>query len=194
MYREKTINFSCEHIDYYDEPIIDGVITKKNRGGFITEPEEINSVIPQPLSALKDSDLAVIGRQDKAHGLQIDEDEDSILAFTALYFVTEERIPTIEIADSPMPHTPLAEGGVKKITSYGMFVDAGGRHGLPATMRSADKLLLILQNFLSMEISLPSQLSLMIMTSVIFLYRLPPDGQILAITSRVTSHRVMLLL
>jgi small subunit ribosomal protein S1 len=127
--QEKTINFIKEHKDDYEDLIIEGVITKKNKGGYVIEADEVNFFLPKSLSALKDTDLDVIGRKVKAQVVKIDEDENSIVVSRRKLF-NEERKRKKDIVDSLMEDNKIVEGVIKKITSYGMFVDVGGVDGL----------------------------------------------------------------
>ncbi len=126
--QEKTLNFIEAHKDDYEDLVIDGVITKKNRGGYVVEADAVSFFMPRSLAAFKDSD-DVVGRKIKAQVIKIDEDENSIVISRRKLF-NEERKRKKEIIDKLMEDDVIVEGEIKKITSYGMFVDVGGADGL----------------------------------------------------------------
>ncbi|MCD6258916.1 MAG: 30S ribosomal protein S1 [Helicobacteraceae bacterium] len=126
--QQKTIDFIDAHKDNFEELIIEGVITKKNRGGYVVEADDIAFFMPRSLAAFKDTD-DVIGRKIKAQVIKIDEAENSIVVSRRKLF-NEERKKKKEIIDKLMEDDAIIEGTIKKITSYGMFVDVGGVDGL----------------------------------------------------------------
>jgi len=125
---QKTIDFIDAHKEDYEELIIEGIITKKNRGGYVIEADDVAFFMPRSLAAFKDTD-EVIGRKIKAQVVKIDDAENSILVSRRKLF-NEERKKKKEIIDQLMENNTVVEGVIKKITSYGMFVDVGGVDGL----------------------------------------------------------------
>jgi small subunit ribosomal protein S1 len=126
--QEKTIEFIDSHKENFEDVIIEGVITKKNRGGYVVEADDVSFFMPRSLAAFKDSD-DVVGRKIKAQVVKIDEDENSIVVSRRKLF-NEERKRKKKIIDQLMEDDVVVEGTIKKITSYGMFVDVGGVDGL----------------------------------------------------------------
>ena len=126
--QEKTLEFINAHKDDFEEMIIEGTITKKNRGGYIVEADDVSFFLPRSLAAFKDSDQ-VVGRKVKAQVVKIDDAENSIVVSRRKLF-NEERKKKKEIIDALMEEGTVVEGTIKKITSYGMFVDVGGVDGL----------------------------------------------------------------
>ncbi|NCO01493.1 MAG: 30S ribosomal protein S1 [Epsilonproteobacteria bacterium] len=125
---QKTIDFIDAHKEDYEELIIEGIITKKNRGGYVIEADDVAFFMPRSLAAFKDTD-EVIGRKIKAQVVKIDDAENSIVVSRRKLF-NEERKKKKEIIDQLMENNTVVEGVIKKITSYGMFVDVGGVDGL----------------------------------------------------------------
>jgi small subunit ribosomal protein S1 len=125
---QKTIDFIDAHKDDYEDLIIEGIITKKNRGGYVIEADAVSFFMPRSLAAFKESD-EVIGRKVKAQVVKIDDAENSIVVSRRKLF-NEERKKKKEIIDKLMEDDVVVEGTIKKITSYGMFVDVGGVDGL----------------------------------------------------------------
>jgi len=125
---QKTIEFIAAHKDEYEDLVIEGIITKKNRGGYVIEADDVAFFMPRSLAAFKDTD-EVIGRKIKAQVVKIDDAENSIVVSRRKLF-NEERKKKKEIIDQLMAEDTVVEGVIKKITSYGMFVDVGGVDGL----------------------------------------------------------------
>ena len=126
--QQKTLDFIDAHKDNFEDIIIDGVITKKNRGGYVVEAEDVTFFMPRSLAAFKDTD-DVIGRKIKAQVVKIDADQNSIVLSRRKLF-NEERKKKKEVIDKLLESDSIIEGTIKKITSYGMFVDVGGVDGL----------------------------------------------------------------
>jgi len=126
--QEKTIEFIDAHKDDFEDVVIEGIITKKNRGGYVVEADAVSFFMPRSLAAFKDSD-DVVGRKIKAQVVKIDPAENSIIVSRRKLF-NEERKKKKEIIDQLMAEDVVVEGTIKKITSYGMFVDVGGVDGL----------------------------------------------------------------
>jgi len=125
---QKTIDFIEAHKEDFEDLIIEGVITKKNRGGYVIEADDVSFFMPRSLAAFKETD-EVVGRKIKAQVVKVDAEENSIVVSRRKLF-NEERKKKKEIIDKLMEDDILVEGTIKKITSYGMFVDVGGVDGL----------------------------------------------------------------
>ncbi len=126
--QEKTIEFIDAHKEDFENLVIEGVIVKKNRGGYVVEADTVSFFMPRSLAAFKESD-DVVGRKIKAQVVKIDSQENSIIVSRRKLF-NEERKKKKEIIDQLMAEDVVVEGVVKKITSYGMFVGVGGVDGL----------------------------------------------------------------
>ena len=70
--QEKTLEFIKAHKEDYEDLTIEGTITKKNRGGYVVEADDVSFFLPRSLAAFKDSDQ-VVGRTVKAQIIKIDE-------------------------------------------------------------------------------------------------------------------------
>ena len=126
--QEKTIEFIEANKDDFEDLVVEGIVTKKNRGGYVVEADRVSFFMPRSLAAFKESD-DVIGRKIKAQVIKIDPEENSIILSRRKLF-NEERKRKKEIIDQLMADDVVVEGIIKKITSYGMFVDVGGVDGL----------------------------------------------------------------
>ncbi len=126
--QEKIMQFIDENKDDYENLVIEGTVVKKNRGGYVIESDDMHFFMPRSLAAFKEGDN-VIGRKIKAQVIKIDPEENSVVVSRRKLF-NEERKRKKEIIDKLMEEESIVEGVVKKITSYGMFVDVGGVDGL----------------------------------------------------------------
>jgi len=126
--QQKTLDFIDKYKENFEDLIIDGVITKKNRGGYVVEADGVSFFMPRSLAAFKESD-DVVGRKIKAQVVKIDEEQNSIVVSRRKLF-NDERKKKKEIIEKLMEDDSVVEGTIKKITSYGMFVDVGGVDGL----------------------------------------------------------------
>lgn len=126
--QQKTIDFIDKYKENFEDIIIDGVITKKNRGGYVVEADDVVFFMPRSLAAFKDTD-EVVGRKIKAQVVKIDEEQNSIVVSRRKLF-NDERKKKKEVIDKLLEDDAAVEGTIKKITSYGMFVDVGGVDGL----------------------------------------------------------------
>lgn len=112
----------------YKDVVIEGVITKKNRGGYLIEADGIEYFMPKFMSALKD-DAKNIGKSIKACIINIKPDEDTIVVSRKRFFELDNKLKKEGAAKLLEATAPLA-GVVKKITSFGMFVEVEGIEGL----------------------------------------------------------------
>lgn len=124
----KTLEFITAHKDDYEDLIVEGTVTKMNRGGYIIEEDGVVFFMPKSLAALKENE-DVIGRRIKAAVIKVDEAESSIV-LSRRKLLNEDRKKRKQIIDALLEEDTVVEGTIKKITSYGMFVDIGGVDGL----------------------------------------------------------------
>ena len=120
-----------EFIGEYDEEqeyIIDGVVTKKNKGGYVVESEGLEFFMPRTLSYLS-SKIDAIGKKVKAVIVKVDKEKNSVV-ISRKELIERDKARVQEIVDRLLESKDVVEGTIKKITSYGMFVDVGGMDGL----------------------------------------------------------------
>ena len=120
------------YIDSYNEEnqdIFDVKIIGKNRGGFVAQNSDgIEFFLPRSQGGFKDAN-AVAGKSFKVKVIKIDKDEQSIIV-SRKKLLDEDRKKKREAISAVAENTDVIEGVVKKITTYGMFVDVGGVDGL----------------------------------------------------------------
>ena len=121
----------AEFIEEYDdeqEYVVEGVITKKNKGGFVVNVSGLEFFMPRTLSYISYK-VDPIGKQVKALIVKVDKEKNSVVV-SRKALIEREKAETQEIVDRLLENKAVVVGVIKKITSYGMFVDVGGMDGL----------------------------------------------------------------
>ncbi|MDL0088277.1 30S ribosomal protein S1 [Campylobacter gastrosuis] len=120
-------------IDAYEpekfaEPI-DVKIVGKNKGGFVaTDANGVEFFLPKTQSGFKNSN-DVVGKSYKVKIIKVDKDEQSIVV-SRKKLLDEDRKKRKEAIAGIVDNADIMQGTIKKITTYGMFVDVGGVDGL----------------------------------------------------------------
>jgi small subunit ribosomal protein S1 len=119
-------------IDSFDEnnnPLFDVKVVGKNKGGLIAENSDgIEFFLPRSQVAVKDPQT-LVGKTIKVSVLKVDKENESIVV-SRKKPLDEERKRRKDIIQELMEKNEAIEGVVKRITTYGMFVDVGGVDGL----------------------------------------------------------------
>ncbi len=112
-----------------EEITIEGTIIGKNKGGYIVEGSDgVEFFLPKSQAYLKES-KSLIGKKIKAKVIKVDPQSKSIV-ISRKRLIEEEREQKKAIIDQMLESGEVRRGVIKKITSYGMFVDVGGVDGL----------------------------------------------------------------
>lgn len=117
--------------DYEErEIIVEGKILRKNKGGFIIENDEgIEFFMPNSLALIRHDEADVIGKKITAAIVKIDEGNGSIV-LSRKKLLNDKRKVKREAVKKLVDDGDIVEGLVKKIASYGMFVEVDGVDGL----------------------------------------------------------------
>jgi small subunit ribosomal protein S1 len=126
--KRKALNAFIEAFDPEHEYIIDGVVTKKNKGGYVVEVDGLEFFMPRTLSYLS-AKIDPIGKKVKAVIVKADKEKGSVVV-SRKELIERDKAKAQEIVDGLLETKDPVIGVVKKITSYGMFVDVGGMDGL----------------------------------------------------------------
>ena len=126
--REKIRQYIQNLGNDYKDKVIEGIITKRNKGGYVVESGEIEFFMPKFAAAFKDGNKAE-GKTIKACIINVKPEEDSIVISRKRLFEIENAIKK-DAVENLLKEKGVLEGKVKKITSFGMFVDVGGVEGL----------------------------------------------------------------
>jgi len=112
-----------------EETIYELKVVGKNKGGFIVENEDaVEFFLPRSQAAVRDMN-ALMGKMVKVKIIKIDKDNESIVV-SRKKCLDDDRKKRKEIVQELIDADEVVEGTIKKITTYGMFVDIGGVDGL----------------------------------------------------------------
>ena len=127
--RKEKVKEFIDTIEDYEDMLIEAKIVGKNRGGFIAENAEgVEFFLPRSQAAVKDPQ-ALIGKTIKTRILKIDKENESII-ISRKKLLDQERKKRKDLVQELIDRDEVVEGTIKKITTYGMFVDVGGVDGL----------------------------------------------------------------
>jgi len=126
--KRAAMNEFIEEYDDTQEYIVEGTITKKNKGGFIVDCDGLEFFMPRTLSYISNK-INPIGKKIKAVIVKVDKATGSVVV-SRKELIEREKGKVEEIVKAISEATEPVTGIVKKITSYGMFVDVGGIDGL----------------------------------------------------------------
>ncbi|ASE86526.1 30S ribosomal protein S1 [Campylobacter jejuni] len=126
--KEKVIEFIKNYQENQDD-IFTVKVVGKNKGGLIVIDEnDVEFFLPKSQYGFKETNN-IIGKTFKVKIIKIDKDEQSIIV-SRKKTLDDERRKRKELINNVAQQEDLIEGIVKKITTYGMFVDVGGVDGL----------------------------------------------------------------
>lgn len=121
-----------EFIQNYNENneyIFNVKITNSNKGGYICiDKDGLEFFMPKSLSALKEA-KSLIGKTYKVKVIKVNPESQTIVVSRKKLIEDEKRIKK-EAVDKVLQSNSAIEGTIRKITTYGMFVDVGGVDGL----------------------------------------------------------------
>lgn len=113
----------------YQNKIIEGKITQKNKGGFVVESDEVEYFMPRAMSALKDPNKS-IGKTIKVCIVDIREEENSIIVSRKKFFEINDKIQNEGVQELLKDKDKIYTGVVSGITNFGVFVEVEGIKGL----------------------------------------------------------------
>ena len=121
--------FVEKHGENVEDVTIEGkIVSVKNRGGFIIEDEEgCEYFMPMAQSYLKSH--GAVGKKVKAKVLKVNTAQSSIIV-SRKKLIEEAKVEKDAKVNEILERNEAINGTVKKITSYGMFIDLGGIDGL----------------------------------------------------------------
>ncbi|MPB71815.1 30S ribosomal protein S1 [Campylobacter fetus] len=127
--RKEKVKAFIDNFDENAENIYDVKIISKNKGGFVAVSEDgIEFFMPKSQSGFRDSNQ-VMNKTFKAKVLKVDKNDQSIIV-SRKKLLDEDRRKRKEAISNIIDNTDIIKGTIKKITTYGMFVDVGGIDGL----------------------------------------------------------------
>lgn len=109
---------------------VEGVITKKNKGGFVVEDDnEVEFFLPNSLALIKKDEKDIIGKRITAVIVKVDENSGSII-ISRKKLLNDKRKAKRDVIKRLIEDGEVVDGVVKKIASYGLFVEVDGIDGL----------------------------------------------------------------
>jgi small subunit ribosomal protein S1 len=130
--RAKKVDAFLESYKEGENELVAGTIIGKNKGGYIVEGKEVHEgvefFLPKSQAYLKDTPT-IVGKSVEAQIIKVDKDSKSIV-ISRKVLIEADREKKKEIIAVLLAKDDTVEGTIKKITSYGMFVDVGGVDGL----------------------------------------------------------------
>lgn len=127
--RKEKVKAFIDNFDENADNIYDAKIVSKNKGGFVAlSNDDVEFFMPKSQSGFRDANQ-VINKTFKVKVLKINKDEQSIIV-SRKKLIDEDRKKRKEAIENIIDNTDIIEGTIKKITTYGMFVDVGGIDGL----------------------------------------------------------------
>ena len=129
LQKAKFDNFIKTHGENIEDVIIEGkIVSIKQRGGFTIEDKDACEYF-MPLAQSYMKTIGAIGKTVKAKVLKVNKNQSSIIVSRKKLIEEEKSVKDSKIAEILENKAPI-NGIIKKITSYGMFVDLGGIDGL----------------------------------------------------------------
>lgn len=126
--REKMRQYIKDLGEDYKDKVVEGVVIKRNKGGYVVENNGIEFFMPKFAAAFKEGSK-IEGKKIKACIINIKPEEDSIVISRKRLFEIENTVKK-DVIDNLLKQDGILQGKVKKITSFGMFVDIDGVEGL----------------------------------------------------------------
>lgn len=127
--RKEKVKAFIEAYDPENSGEIDVKVVGKNKGGFITQDANgVEFFLPKTHSGFKNAE-GVVGKSYKVRVIKVDKEENSIVV-SRKKILDDDRKKRKEALSNIVENDSVIEGTVKKITTYGMFVDVGGVDGL----------------------------------------------------------------
>ncbi|EAJ9429185.1 30S ribosomal protein S1 [Campylobacter jejuni] len=127
--RKEKVNEFIKNYQENQDDIFTVKVVGKNKGGLIVVDEnDVEFFLPKSQYGFKETNN-IIGKTFKVKIIKIDKDEQSIIV-SRKKTLDDERRKRKELINNIAQQEDLIEGIVKKITTYGMFVDVGGVDGL----------------------------------------------------------------
>jgi small subunit ribosomal protein S1 len=126
--KKKFNEFYEQYKDDFEELVIDGKIISKKQSGFIVSDDNMEYFLPASQSLFKRGQN-VIGKKVKALVIKLNDEQDTIIISRKKLIEKTQKARKNRIKEILEATEPL-EGTIKKITSYGMFIDLDGVDGL----------------------------------------------------------------
>ena len=127
--RSKKIKQKIEELaGSYQDKVIEAKVLKRNKGGYVMDYDGADVFLPRRDSAFKEG-AKVEGKTYKVAITHIDPQENSIIVSRKRFFDIDKSTKK-EVVEKLLAGDRIYEGVVKKIASFGVFVDIENVEGL----------------------------------------------------------------
>lgn len=113
--------------DYKEGDLVEGIILRRVKGGYMVSIFGVEGFLPQSLSSFKSED--VIGKKFYFQIVKMNKVKENFIVSRKDALKVEKEISRKKIWDE-IKEDILMQGRVKSITNFGAFVDLGGVDGL----------------------------------------------------------------
>jgi len=115
--------------EYKEGDIVEGIITKKVKGGYMVDVFGIEGFLPQSLSTFKNIDTEAIGNKFNFQIIKMTKPKESFILSRRDVIRIEKELQKKKIWEE-LEVGKIVRGKVKAITNFGAFIDLGGIDGL----------------------------------------------------------------
>ena len=115
--------------DYQEGDLVEGIISKRVKGGYIVDVFGIDGFLPQSLSAFRGKEDGVIGEKFYFQIIKLSKSKSNLILSRKDALRIEREIARRKLWDT-LKVGQVYKGKVKSITNFGAFIDLGGVDGL----------------------------------------------------------------
>ena len=126
--KKKFNEFKEKFKDSFEDIVVEGKVIAKKPSGFIVADGEMEYFLPMSQTLFRRGQN-ILDRKIKALIIKLNDDQDTVIISRKKLIEKTQKERKVKIKEILEATEPL-EGTVKKITSYGMFIDLGGIDGL----------------------------------------------------------------
>lgn len=127
--RSKKIKQKIEELEgNFQDKVIEAKVLKRNKGGYVMDYDGVDVFLPRRDSAFKEG-VKVEGKTYKVAITHINPQENTIVVSRKRFFDIDKSTKK-EVVEKMLSGDRIYDGVVKKITSFGVFVDIDNIEGL----------------------------------------------------------------
>jgi len=126
--KKKFNEFKEKFKDSFEDIVVEGKVIAKKPSGFIVADGEMEYFLPMSQTLFRRGQN-ILDRKIKALIIKLNDEQDTVIISRKKLIEKTQKERKVKIKEILEATEPL-EGTVKKITSYGMFIDLGGIDGL----------------------------------------------------------------
>ncbi|RKY33818.1 MAG: 30S ribosomal protein S1 [Candidatus Omnitrophota bacterium] len=115
--------------EYQEGDLVEGIVSKRVKGGYIVKVFGIDGFLPQSLSAFRGKEDGVIGEKFYFQIIKLSKSKSNLILSRKDALKVEREIARKKLWDT-LKVGQIYKGKVKSITNFGAFIDLGGVDGL----------------------------------------------------------------